>query len=139
MDVRNAFRALVAVAALVAFPLAAPAADEPEAVLAKFHSASLTANFDEIRKYGTAEHGDIPWWMPAWLNQAMLRLVTKVLPKTYMVVGKTLTPDGNRATLRLTATVESRPGEKPETVNGTATLVKEKGEWKVELESWGGQ
>ncbi|MGH8631143.1 MAG: hypothetical protein ACREU7_10335 [Burkholderiales bacterium] len=42
-------------------------------------------------------------------------------------------------TLQLTATVEPRPGEKPETVTGSATLVKVKGEWKVDQESWGGQ
>ncbi|MGH8631142.1 MAG: hypothetical protein ACREU7_10330 [Burkholderiales bacterium] len=68
MDFRNAVRTLIAVAALLAFPLAAHAADEAEAVFAKFHSAMLAANFDELRKYGTAEKGELEWWMPAWLN-----------------------------------------------------------------------
>jgi len=137
MNLRKALRMLIA--ALITFPLLAPAADEPEVVFAKFHSATLTANFDEIRKYGTAEKAESPWWMPAWLDRAMLRLIAQTLPKTYTVIGKTLSSDGNRVTLRLTATQESRPGEKPETVNGMATLVKEKGEWKVDEEVWGGQ
>lgn len=138
MDIRNATRTLIAVAAFLAFPLAASAADEPEAVYAKFHSASLAANFDEMRKYGTAEKAGDMAWMPAWLHQAILRFLAKVIPKTYTVAGKTLTPDSNGATLRLTATTESRPGEKPETVNGTVKLVKEKGEWKVDEVKWGG-
>ncbi len=138
MDLRNAAGTLIAVAALLAFPLAAPAADEPEAVYAKIHSAALAANFDEMRKYGTAQKADDMAWMPAWLQQPILRFLARMIPKTYTVAGKTLTPDGNGATLRLTATTESRPGEKPETVNGTVTLVKEKGEWKVDEVRWGG-
>lgn len=138
MDIRNATRTLIVVAALLAFPLAAPAAEEPEAVYAKMHNAALAANYDEMRKYGTTQKADDMAWMPAWLRQPILRFLAGMLPKTYTVAGKTLAPDGNGATLRLTATTGSRSGEKPETVNGTVTLVKEKSEWKVDEVKWGG-
>ena len=104
----------------------ASAADEPEAIYAKFHSAGLTANFDEMLKYGTAQPDLIS--MPAAERQAMLDFLAQMLPKTYTVMRKMVDPDGNHATLHLDASG----------VVGTITLVKENGMWKVGNADWGG-
>lgn len=104
----------------------ASAADEIEAVYAKFHRAGLTANFDEMLKYGTAQP-DLAT-MPAAEKQAMLGFLAQILPKTYTVTRKTIDSDGNHATLHLDASG----------VAGTVTLVKENGVWKVGNADWGG-
>src|SRR3989338_6641318 len=111
---------------VLAFPVAASAADKPEAIYAKFHSAGLTANFDEMLKYGTAQPDLIS--MPAAERQAMLDFLAQMLPKTYTVMRKMVDPDGNHATLHLDASG----------VVGTITLVKENGMWKVGNADWGG-
>lgn len=105
----------------------APAADEPEAIYAKFHSAGLAANFNEMAKYGTASPELES--MPAATRQAMLNFLAQMLPQNYSVAGKTIDPDGNHASLRLAA---------PGAATGTATLIKEKGGWKVDKVNWDG-
>lgn len=117
----------------IASPSTAPAAsgstsvaDEPEAVYAKFHRAGLTANFDEMIKYGTAQPDLVS--MPASERQAMLDFLAKLLPKIYTVIRKTIDPDGKHATLHLDASGAA----------GTITMIKENGIWKVGNADWGG-
>jgi hypothetical protein len=116
---------------LVALLLAAPAiaAEEPEAVYAKFHQAGLTANLDGMRKYGTAAKGAEIASMPAALNQAMLKMLAAMLPKAYVVDRKSI--DKDRATLNLSAKQDGG------TVYGVVTLLREGGEWKVDEAKWG--
>jgi hypothetical protein len=105
------------------------AAEEPEAVYAKFHQAGLTANLAEMRKYGTAAKGAEIASMPAELNQMMLKMLAAMLPKTYTVDRKSV--DKDRATLNLSAKQDGG------TVYGVITLLREGGEWKVDEAKWG--
>lgn len=118
-------------AILAAFLIAAPAiaAEEPEAVYAKFHQAGLNANLEEMRKWGTAAKGAEIASMPAALNQMMLKMLAAMLPKSYAVDRKSV--DKDRATLKLSA--KQNGG----TVHGVVTLLREGGEWKVDEAKWG--
>jgi len=49
---------LAAFALLVLLPLAAPAAEEPEAVYAKFHRAAATGNVEEMLRYAPEARHD---------------------------------------------------------------------------------
>ncbi|MBI4937172.1 MAG: hypothetical protein HY846_02975 [Nitrosomonadales bacterium] len=113
---------------LAAMPLAAPAADEPEAIYAKYHRAGLAANFGEMLKYGSTAKAAESASMPAAARQAMLESLAQTLPKTYSVAGKTVDAGGTRSTLRVAA---------PGAMGGTVILLKENGEWKVNEVSWG--
>ena len=107
LNLRNTL-GLLAATGLFAFSAAAPAADEIEAAYAKYHAAALESGLGAL-----------------------------MLPKSYSVVGKTISADGNRATLQIVGTAESIFSGAPQTVAGTVTLVKKNGEWTVEEMNWG--
>ena len=108
---------------------AALAAEEPEAVYAKFHKAGVEANFDEMRKWGSAAGAAEIAAMPAAQRQEALKFLAGLLPKAYTIDSKSVS--ASRATLRVSS-------KQPQgTVYGVVTLIKEGGEWKVEEEKWG--
>jgi hypothetical protein len=118
-------------ALLIAFLVAVPAfaAEEPEAVYAKFHKAGLEANFDEMRKWGSAAGAAEIAAMPAAQRQEALKFLAGMLPKTYRIDRKSV--DASRAILRVSS-------KQPQgIVYGVVNLIKEGGEWKVEEEKWG--
>jgi hypothetical protein len=119
-------RRLLACCLLAAAPLAAWAADEPDAVYAKFHAAVLAADFGEMRKHGTAKKGEEIASLPAVAREAALGLMARMLPKYYKVDRRTIEADGSRATLHLSA------GR----AYGTVLLLKEGGDWKVDEARW---
>jgi hypothetical protein len=118
-------------ALLIALLFAVPAlaAEEPEAVYAKFHNAAVQANLSEMSKWGTAAGAAEIAAMPAAMQQQMLKFLASVLPRTYTVDDKRL--EGDRATLKVSA--QQQQG----TIRGIVALVKEGGEWKVEHAKWG--
>jgi hypothetical protein len=105
--------------------IAAPAlaADGPEAVYAKYHRAGLAGDYDAMLKYGTAAN------LPSAERKRLLRVLARLLPRSYSVVEETIEEGGKRALLRLR-------GAQPQAVLGTITLVKERGEWKVDEANW---
>jgi hypothetical protein len=106
----------------VAIATAALAQDPPEAVYAKFHRAGLAGDYDTMLKYGTAAE-------PTAERKRLLQVLARLLPRKYSVVEETVEEGGKRALLRLRGTQPS--------VAGAITLVKEKGEWKVDEANWG--
>jgi hypothetical protein len=119
------------VAALLVALATAPAmaAEEPEAVYAKFHKAGREANFAELRKWGTKQKGDEVAAMPPMMQSGMLRMMAAMLPKTYTVTGRRI--EATRATLNVSGPQEGGR------IYGVVTLLKEGGEWKVDEEKWG--
>ena len=108
----------------VAIATATAAQDPPEAVYAKFHRAGLAGDYDTMLKYGTAAEP-----VAAAERKRLLQVLARLLPRTYSVVEETVEEGGKRALLRLRGTQPA--------VAGTITLVKEKGEWKVDEANWG--
>jgi hypothetical protein len=117
-------RSLVLALGIVAAP--ALAQNQPESVYASFHRAGLAGDYDGMLKYGSAAHAND---LPAAERKRLLRVLARVLPPKYAVVEKTVDEGGKRAVLRLR-------GTPPQAVLGTITLVKEKGEWKVDEANW---
>jgi hypothetical protein len=105
------------------------AADEPEAVYARFHRAVLAGDFDEMIKYGTAKQVAETRGMPPAARQAALELVRRLMPKTYSVAGRRFDSDA-QMTLRLVS--QGAGGIS----TGTARMLMERGEWKVDEVNW---
>ena len=120
-------RSMVLALGIIAMP--ALAEDQPEAVYAKFHRAGLAADYDGMRKYESAAKANQLDPIPAGERQQILQALARLLPRSYAVVEKTVEEGATRAVLRLR-------GTQP-TVSGTITLVREKGEWKVDDANWG--
>lgn len=124
---------------LVFFSAIATAADEPEIVYQKFHrailgpfhppglfpflSASLREEFDRD-------------------TQKSLRFVNKIqfmkdeIPRSYTVKGKTQPAGGSSMRLAVAGEGKDAFGQAIQT-NGTVDMVSERGEWKIQLLSWG--
>jgi hypothetical protein len=107
------------------------AADEPEQVYAKLHAAVLAGNVDEMKKQLAAEKAAQLGSPPTATEQMMLNFMRSILPKSYRVQRKTV--DGDRATLVLAGEQPGQSARAP----GKVTLVRERGEWKVDSEHWG--
>jgi hypothetical protein len=105
------------------------AQDEPEAVYARFHRASLAADYDAMRKYESSAKANEMGPVPPGERKQILRILARLLPRSYAVVEKTVEEGAKRAVLRLRGTEPS--------ISGTITLVKEKGEWKIDEANWG--
>lgn len=122
-------RKLLAGALLCAHALAW-AADEPEAVYARFHRAVVAGDFNEMLKHGTAKQVAESSAIPPAARQAALELMRRLMPKTYSVAGKRFDSDA-QLTLRLVS--QSGGG----VATGTAKMLMERGQWKVDEVNWG--
>ena len=123
--------AVIAVSLPVLLPLAARAADEPEAVYQKFHRAVRASNQGEMFKYATEQRRREVAAAP----QFQVALIAETLPESYEITAKQFSPDHNRAQLRMTG-MHSFLGGKKAPMYGIIDLVKLKGEWKVDKMGW---
>ena len=130
--------ALPAIAAALFFllPCTAGAQEDAEAVYAKFHRAMQTGNFDDIKKYSTADRAAELDKIPADQRAGMLGFVAMLLPPTYKITGRQPSPDGTSIAFRAIAAIPTLPGAKPEQANGDIQMVKQGGAWKVKESSW---
>jgi hypothetical protein len=122
-------RSIVLALGIVAAPVLAQ--DAPEAVYAKFHRAGLAADYDALRKYQSSAKANEMDPIPPGERKQILQALARLLPRSYSVVEKTVEEGATRAVLRLRGTQPS--------IAGTITLVKEKGEWKIDDANWGGR
>jgi len=121
----------LALALGLAIATPALAQDAPEAVYAKFHRAGLAADYQDMRRYESAAKAQEMDPIPPDQREPILQALARTLPRSYSVVEKTVEEGARRAVLRLRGT------QPP--ISGTITLVKEKGEWKVDDANWGGR
>ena len=124
----------LAIAFLAAFFFALPvrAADDPQAVYAKLHAATLAGNIQEMLKYAAAsQRAEIS----AMQGKAeVAKMMSAMLPKTYTVTGAGVNPDGKTAELRASG-MHSIMGP-PAPMYGLVKFVSEGGEWKVASSEW---
>jgi hypothetical protein len=120
---------------LALLPCAAPAAEEPEAVYAKFHRAAMAGDLDEMLKYGPAQRRAEMQGLSDAHREAALKMVQLMMPRAFKLERKTVNPNG-RATLIVSGPTDDVVRGK-ETVYGIVKLVMENGEWKVDDASWG--
>jgi len=135
---RRQIRVIRPIILALGLAVAAPALaqDAPEAVYAKFHRAGLGADYDGMRKYESSAKAKEMDPIPPAERKQMLRALARLLPRSYSVVEKTVEAGALRAVLRLRATQPDAAG-KAQPLLATITLVKEKGEWKVDEANWG--
>lgn len=128
------FRKFIRRFALLALTSASALAQEdPEAVYAKLHSATLAGKTAEVLGYGTAATQAEFAAKPQAEKDAAVKALTRVLPKTYAITEKTIAPDGNSAVLRGTGISEAMGGAESYL---DAVFRKEGDAWKVATWSW---
>ncbi len=122
-----------AAAILALLPAGALAQEDPEAVYAKLHRASLAGNSNEVLSLATArQKADLASKSKAE-KDAVIQFMAKMMPKTYSITGKTIAPDGNSAVLRGTGVAEFMGKSQ---MYLTANFLKEAGAWKVDQWNW---
>jgi hypothetical protein len=127
------WHALCGATLLALFCAGALAQEDPEAVYAKLHRATLAGKADEVMSYGTAAQRADLAKMPKEEKEAVIGFLSKMLPATYTITEKTIAPDGNSAVLRGTGVVELI-GKSDSYL--LANFKKEGGVWKVDKWSW---
>jgi len=128
---------LAVVATTCAFLSGLAAAQEPpEAVYRKFHDAMIKGNIAELRKWGAAKVGEDIASASQDELKAMVEFFGGMMPNTYTVTGKVISPDGMKANLHLNANVEDEGKVKKLPAN--ISMVREGGAWKVLMTEWGG-
>ena len=123
-------------AAFLLVPCPAMAAEEPEAVYAKFHRAVAARNLEEMLRYGPRARRDELATMSAAQKDAMLKMASSMMPRAFTLRNKVVSPGGRTARLVLSGTGENRAGGRPQTLYGEIAMVMEGGEWRVNESSW---
>jgi hypothetical protein len=123
------------IALLILLPLAPlHAADEPEAVYAKYHRAVMAGQLEEMLVYGPTQRRIEIRGSSASSQDAALKMAKFMMPRAFTLERKTITGKG-RATL-----IVSGPGEvggnRLQPIYGTVSMLMENGEWKVDEVSW---
>ena len=130
------WHALCGTTLLALFSIGAMAQEDPEAVYAKLHRATLAGNTDEVLSFGTAAARAELAAKPKAEKDAIIGALAQVLPKTYSITEKTIAPDGNSAILRGTGVSEFLTRSDSYL---SATFKKEDGVWKVSTWGWSNQ
>lgn len=114
----------------------AMAQEDPEAVYAKLHSATLAGNAEEVMAYSTAATKAELAAKPQAERDALVRSMAQALPRTYTITEKSIAPDGMSATLRATGVSEYQTRAEAYL---TASFRKEGEAWKVASWGWSNQ
>ncbi len=126
----------LAIAAILLVPCAPLAAEEPEAVYAKFHRGAVSGNLEEMFRYAPAARRAELMTMSAAQKDAQVKMVALMLPRAFVVRNKTLNPAGSSARLMLSGPGTRFIDGKTETFYGVIAMVQEAGEWKVSESNW---
>ena len=117
-------------------PAAAIAAEEPEAVYAKFHRAVVAGDLGEMLRYASDAQKAELGAMSAAQKAASVKMIAALMPRTYVLKDKSVNPNGQGARLVLSGAGPVMLGDKPETLYGTIRMVMQRGDWKVGESSW---
>lgn len=108
------------------------AAADIERLYAKLHAATLRGDVAEMRSHATAAKRAELSAMPKEQITAVVNLMGSLMPQTYKVSRKSITPDGKKANLLAVGISEFGKQE----VHGTVNFMLEDSEWKVADWSW---
>ena len=116
-------------------PAIAVAADDAEAVYAKFHRAIANGNIADMNRFGTPGGGEQLAQMPAAQRKQVLDMMKSLMPKRYKIVDKQVSADGSQLRMRMSGTGSLFGGE-GSVHEGTVVMLKQGGEWKVDDVKW---
>ena len=123
-------------AILFSLAFAAPAADEPEAVYAKWHRATVTGNLEEMTRYAPdAQRAEIAGMSQAQ-KDAAVKLAAASMPRAFLLRSKSVEPGGQGARLAVSGPGAAILGDRPEMLYGSIRMVMVRGEWKVSEANW---
>lgn len=131
---RPAVAACVFFLALNALPV--HAAEEPEAVYAKWHRATVSGNFEEMARYASdAQRAEIAAMSQAQ-KDAGVKLAAATMPRAFLLRNKSVDPGGQGARLVVSGPGATLLGDKTEMLYGSIRMVMLRGEWKVSEVNW---
>ena len=125
-----------AIVLLALLPLAVLAAEEPEAVYAKFHHAAASGDLEEMARHGPDARRAELATMSAAQKEATLKMVSMMLPRAFTLRQKQVNPNGQSARLVVSGPSGERVDGKPEILYGSIRMAMLRGEWKVEESEW---
>ena len=127
---------VLSTALFLLLPGAAPAAEAPEIVYAKYHRAAASGNLEEMSRYGPDARRAELATMSAAHRDATIKMVAMMMPRAFTLRSKQVNPDGRSARLVVSGPGEPMADGKPEMLYGRITMVMEHGEWKMADSSW---
>jgi hypothetical protein len=125
----------IAAAIFLLLPCAARAADEPEAVYAKYHRAAMAGELDEMLMYGPAARRAEMAGASEARRVAALKMAQFMVPRAFKLERKTVARNGRSALLIVSGPWASTGG-RMDTTYGTVSLVSENGQWTVDDATW---
>ena len=129
-------RLTAAIALLLLAALPALAADEPEAVYAKYHRATMAGELEEMLRHGPAARRAEIQGMSESSRNAALKMAQFMMPRAFTMERKVVNPNGRAAELIVSGPGEGGNSGKMETTYGTVRMLLEGGVWKVDDVSW---
>jgi hypothetical protein len=125
-----------AAAFVLLLSLPALAAEEPDAVYARYHRAVVAGDLEEVVRNGTARTRSEITGLPVAQREAVVKALGASMPRAFSLLYKNVAPDGQSARLLLRGPGGSVLDARPETLWGNVRMVLERGEWKVAAAEW---
>jgi hypothetical protein len=127
--------ALALMAALL-LPLPALAAEEPEAVFARYHRALVAGNLDEVLLNAAEQlRSEIKGLSPEQRHAAVKMLAAQA-PPGFTLRGKKIEPGNEEARLMVSGDKQMPGTRGSETVYGSIRMLRQRGEWRVAASEW---
>jgi hypothetical protein len=127
---------LASIAALGLHSAGAQAQEQPEAVYAKFHRATLSGHTDSVLSFASERRKAELASKSRAEKDYVIKFMSVTMPREYRITGKVVASDGNIAMLRAAGEGELLGAKAPMYLN--ARFVKEAGVWKVDEWAWTG-
>lgn len=129
-------RIIAAALLLLLAALPASAADQPDAVYARFHRAVVAGDLQVVMDTAIARTRAEISGLPVAQREAVVKAIGALMPRAFSLLYKNVAPDGQSARLLLRGPGGSVLDAKSETLWGNVRMALERGEWKVAAAEW---
>jgi hypothetical protein len=117
-------------------PLPAFAAEEPEAVYARYHRGLASGNLEDVLRSAAEQlRSEIAGLAPDQ-RAAVMKNLAALAPSSYTLRGKKIEADDENARLVVSGDRQAAGTRKPETLYGSIRMVRQRGEWRVAASEW---
>jgi hypothetical protein len=126
----------LALMAVLLLPLPALAADEPEAVFARYHRALVAGNLDEVLLNAAEQlRTEIKGLSPEQ-RHAVVKMLASQAPSGYTLRGRKIEPGNEAARLLVSGDRQLDAVRGTETLYGNIRMLRQRGEWRVAAAEW---
>jgi hypothetical protein len=123
-------------ALLVLAALPAAAAEEPDAVYARYHRAVVAGDLQEVMNTAIARTRTEISGLPVAQREVAVTMLGASMPRAFSLLYKNVAPDGQSARLLLRGPGGSVLDARSETLWGNVRMALERGEWRVAAAEW---